>query len=288
MPPCAIGRPGDEAMHRDEGGVDDRQQHDQRREDQRRRRAGPLRRPGGERQAADREAEEQAPGVAHEHATRAPSCAAGSRRRRRAARRRASAASIRPDAANSAAIASAEMPETPAARPSMLSRRFSAVESATSHRMASSVSSQTMPVTGSRSPNDTATVAMTSWAVSFVCGVERSAGRRAGRARRTRLRRSTRPASGGARCPAEHEADGGAGGDGQTAQQRYRTPVPAIAPRSARRARGDAPAGAQQNAASRRDDRRGQRGHDRGVPSATSQGPRALRIMRESCGAAVY
>ena len=88
--------------------------------------------------------------------------------------RRARASSCRPDAAKSAAIASAAIAATPAARPSMLSSRLKALVEPTSHRMASSVSSQTMPVTGSRSPKDTATAAMTSWAVSFVCGLKRA------------------------------------------------------------------------------------------------------------------
>ena len=77
---------------------------------------------------------------------------------------------MRPETANRTAIAAAAIPETPAARPSKLSSRLRAVDSATSHTIASSVSAQTTPVTGSRSPPETATVAMTSWAVSLVCG----------------------------------------------------------------------------------------------------------------------
>jgi hypothetical protein len=118
------------------------------------------------------------------------------------------------------------MPETPAARPSMLSRRFNAVESATSHRMANSVdpddADHRQP-----SPKDTATVAMTSWAVLRLRAERRSSSRprRRTRPRRSRDRRAAAPdvLPGGARRRRRRRWLGRPSAEP--------TPVPAIAPR---------------------------------------------------------
>ncbi len=112
-----------------------------------------------------------------------------------------SARSIRPEPAKTNASARPAIPATPAARPSMLSIMFSAVDSATSHRIAISVSAQTTPLTGRRSPLDTATVAMTSWAVSLVCGLN---GRRSSSRPSTTQAAPpmTSPRTGGDRWPA--------------------------------------------------------------------------------------
>ena len=278
MPPCAIGRPGDEAMHRDEGGVDDRQQHDQRREDQRRRRAGPLRRPGGERQAADREAEEQAPGVAHEDG-----------RGRRVVQQEAGAGAAQPDGEERRVHPSrrGEQRRHRQRRDARDARREAVhvveeVQGGRERHQPQDGQQRIEPddaghrqpqPEGHRDGGDDELGGELRLRVERAQVVEQaepdtrgSADRETGERRRQVSRR--------------HEADGGAGGNGQTAHQRYRTPVPAIAPRS-----GDEPEAMRQGRAQergrRREHRRGQRGHDQEY-RRRHHGTTRLRIMRAS------
>ncbi len=123
----------------------------------------------------------------------------------------------------------------------MLSSRLSAVDSATSQTMAISVSPQTMPVTGQPQP-----------ARHRGGGDDELGGQLGLRAERSQVvEQAEHDAAGaaddeadegGARCPAETQADRGAGGDGQAAQHGHRPAVPAIAARPGDDAEAIAPA----------------------------------------------